>query len=220
MRASLLLHMAAAAPVLLTACAAPSGSVTQFDLGPQYADASFDPRLANTRTVTEVSAPAWLDNPAIVYRLAYADASRAQAYAQSQWVAPPASLLSQRLRERLFLVLHSGVAQVGGIQPASACLLQVELDEFSQVFDTPQTSHALLRARATLTDSNRNELVAQRVFEVEQPAPSPDASGGAHGLRDAVDQFITELLQWMDQQQPGRVVLVGDKRSARDLARP
>jgi len=78
----------------------------------------------------------------------------------------------------------------------------------------------LLRARATLTDSNRNELVAQRVFEVEQPAPSPDASGGAHGLRDAVDQFITELLQWMDQQQPGRVVLVGDKRSARDLARP
>jgi len=42
---------------------------------------------------------------------------------------------------------------------------------------------------------------------VQRPALSPNAVGAAHGLGDAVDQFITELLHWTDQPRPGRVVL-------------
>jgi hypothetical protein len=37
------------------------------------------------------------------------------------------------------------------------------------------------------------------VFEVRRPALSPNALGAAHGLHDAADEFITELLHWMDQ---------------------
>jgi len=216
MRWRFLPSMTAAA--LLTACATPIGSVSQFDLG-LPPSAAADPQLANSRTLAEVSAPAWLDNPAIVYRLAYVDANQAQAYAQSRWVAAPASLLSQRLRERLPPALFPGI---GGVNQAlgSDYVLRVELDEFSQVFDTPQTSHALLRARATLIDSRRNELLAQRLFEVQQPALSPNALGAAHGLRDAVDHFIIELLHWMDQQRPGRVALDRAEQPVRDAASP
>lgn len=194
----LLVRVAAAAPALLMACTTPTASVTQFDLGPPPTSAALDPHLANARTLAEVSAPAWLDDPAIVYRLAYDDANQAHAYTQSRWVAAPASLLSQRLRERLPLALSPGIARADETL-ASDYLLRVELDEFSQVFDTPQTSHVLLRARATLIDSRRHELVAQHVFEVRRPALSPNALGAAHGLRDAVDEFITGLLHWMDQ---------------------
>jgi len=215
----LLVRVAAAAPVLLMACTTPTASVTQFDLSPPPTGTALDPRLANARTLVEVSAPAWLDNPAIVYRLAYDDANQVQAYAQSRWVAAPASLLSQRLRERLPLALSPGIARADE-NLASDYLLRVELDEFSQVFDTPQTSHALLRARATLIDSRRHELVAQRVFEVQRPALSPNALGAAHGLRDAVDQFISELLHWMDQQRPEPVAHIPDEPLVRDAAPP
>jgi len=120
-------------------------------------------------------------------------------YAQSRWVAAPASLLLQRLRERLPIALTPGIARADSTL-ASDYLLQVELDEFCQVFEAPQASRALLRARATLIDARRHELVAQRDFELQRPAPSPDALGAVLGLRDAVDEFITELLRWMDQQ--------------------
>jgi len=203
----LLVRVAAAAPALLMACTTPmTPRVTQFDLGPPPTSAALDPHLANVRTLAEVSSPAWLDSPAIVYRLAYDDANQVRAYAQSRWVAAPASLLSQRLRERLSLALSAGIVRTDET-PASDYLLRVELEEFSQVFDTPTTSHAVLQACATLIDLRRHELVAQHVFEVQRPALSPNAVGAAHGLGDAVDQFITELLHWTDQPRPGRVVL-------------
>jgi len=206
MRWRFLLCIAAAAPVLLTACAASTSTMTRFDLGLPPTGAAPEPHLANAHTLAEVYAPARLDSPAIVYRLAYDDANQVRAYAQSQWVAAPASLLSQRLRERLSLALSAGIARADET-PASDYLLRVELEEFSQVFDTPTRSHAVLQACATLIDLRRHELVAQRVFEVQRPAPSPNALGAAHGLRDAGDQFITELLHWMDQPRPERVVL-------------
>ena len=219
MRWGFLLRVAAAAPMLLTACATPSGSVTRFDFGPPPTATSFDPHLASARALAQVSAPARLDSPAIVYRLAYDDANQVRVYAQSQWAAAPASLLSQRLRERLSLALSAGVSRASQ-SPPSDYLLRVELEEFSQVFDTPRTSHALLQACATLIDLRRHELVAQHVFEVQQPAPSPDAAGAAHGLRDAVDQFVNELLHWMDQPQPGRVVLARNDPFVYDAACP
>jgi cholesterol transport system auxiliary component len=219
MRWCFLLWIAAAAPELLTACAAPTSSMTRFDLGLPPTATAHDPHLANARTLAEVSAPARLDSPGIVYRLAYDDANQVRAYAQSQWVAPPASLLSQRLRERLSLTLSAGIARTDQ-SPASDYLLRVELEEFSQVFDTPTRSHAVLQACATLIDLRRHELVAQHVFEVQRPALSPNALGAAHGLRDAVDQFIAELLHWMDQPRPGRVVLTRNDPLAYSAACP
>ncbi|SPE21349.1 putative lipoprotein [Burkholderiales bacterium] len=195
----LLMRVAAAAPALLVACTTPTVNVTQYDLGLPPASAALDQRAANARTLAEVSAPAWLDNPSIAYRLAYDDANQVHGYAQSRWVAAPASLLVQRLRERLPITLLPVIARADTTL-ATDYLLQVELDEFSQVFDTPQASRALLRARATLIDLRRHELIAQRVFEVQRPAAPPNALGAVLGLRDAVDEFITELLRWTDQE--------------------
>jgi cholesterol transport system auxiliary component len=87
---------------------------------------------------------------------------------------------------------------------APALTLRLDLDEFSQIFETPERSSALLRVRATLAQpvGGSEKLVAQRNFVVQQPSPSPDAPGGVHALTAAADAVILEIDQWV-QQTPG-----------------
>jgi cholesterol transport system auxiliary component len=196
-----LMGAAGAAIVLLTACTTTEPSVAQFDLGPPLAGTvpAAHAQLGGATVLADFSAPAWLDNAGIVYRLAYDDASQVRSYAQSRWVAAPASLLAQRLRERLPLVFAPANAVEESKSPMPRVMLHVDLEEFSQVFDAPQTSHVVLRARATLIDSARLEPMVQQAFDVQRPARTPDALGAAHALGEAADQFLTDVLRWMDQ---------------------
>jgi cholesterol transport system auxiliary component len=86
------------------------------------------------------------------------------------------------------------VADSGGV-PAQY-LLRVGLEEFSQVFDTPQSSHALVRLRASLVDQIKQRHLAQRAFDVTRPA-GPNAEGGAQALAGAVDHALKQLLEWL-----------------------
>jgi ABC-type uncharacterized transport system auxiliary subunit len=47
-----------------------------------------------------------------------------------------------------------------------------------------------------LVDSVARKLRAQRVFEVEQPSPSVDASGAVRALSAATDALIAQLIDW------------------------
>jgi len=159
-----------------------------------------------------VQASAALGGTALLYRLMYADAQQPQAYAHSRWSMPPALLVDQRLRERLGLrraVLHPGAvapprsasaAAVAITEPA-LLKLQVDLEEFSQLFDTPDSSSALVRLRATVLVRRvtGDALLAQRSFIAQQTAPPADASGGVQALAATTDQAITELQAWLAQ---------------------
>ena len=72
--------------------------------------------------------------------------------------------------------------------------LRVEVEEFTQVFDAPARSRAVLRARATLLGSRT--LVAQRSFSLERPATTADAEGGVRALRDVADELMVQLIDW------------------------
>lgn len=143
---------------------------------------------------------------ALVYRLAYANAQQLRPYSLARWSHPPALLLTQALRARLgqeWAVLSAdsaGLMQVGGHVPD---VLRVELEEFSQVFDSPEASHALVRLRASLSGSVDGvaQLRAQRLFVVRRPAATPDAAGGARALADAATQLADELAQWLAQMR-------------------
>ena len=191
---------------LLLACASPAPGVALYDLGPViYAPRQAEDATAQSpeaaghgrRLSVRVVAPAWLDSPGIVYRLAYADVYRAQSYAGSRWVAAPALLVAQRLQ----------IALDPGPLPARetagpARVLQVDLDEFSQVFTSPEHSTALLRARLSLMDSGAAanaggspdpstfRVIAQRSVNLEVPAPTPDAAGAVQGLHAAVEALV------------------------------
>ena len=184
-----------------------------------------------TLALDEVQASAALDSTALLYRLAYADAQALRPYAQARWSMTPAQLLRQRLREHLGLrraVLNSGEgsafmasgagsataptaaiagsAGATGIGPATtsatpAILLRIELEEFSQLFESPNASTGLLRLRATAVQPSPQgeKLLGQRSFVVQRTAPSADAAGGVRALTAATDAAVLEVDQWLQQ---------------------
>ena len=112
---------------LLAACTglpkvAPSYAVHDFGGPEPVAARSLGFPLRNV----EVVVPPWLASTAMQYRLAYAQATRRQAYVESRWAAQPAQLVELALKR----AIRTGEAGAGG-----ACRLRVELDEFAQVFD-------------------------------------------------------------------------------------
>ena len=170
---------------------APMPAPANYDFGPAPAGRPKGARQA--LLVHDVSAPAWLDSPLIHYRLAYQDAARPQPYADSRWVMSPAALLTQRLRGQLAASGGGGIVLPGDAARAHYAL-RVELDEFAQVFDSPGKSRAVVRLRVSVV-GNRT-LLAQRDFNVERPASTPDAQGGVRALIGASDEAIEQLIAW------------------------
>ena len=73
--------------------------------------------------------------------------------------------------------------------------LRLELEEFSQVFDAANSSHAVLRQRATLM--RKRDVVAQQNFDVERAAATPNAEGGVRALIAASDAAGEKLVDWL-----------------------
>lgn len=197
---------ALAAILALTACATlpePPVRPAVYDFGPGMLALPAANRMAPLPPITlgEVEAPASLDSTAVLYRLAYADAQQLRPYALARWSMPPAQLVRQRLRESLGQ--RRSVLNVGEPAGASAQLLRVELEEFSQLFETAGKSTGLVRLRVTLSDQRggTEQLRAQRSFVVQRPAASADATGGVRALTVAADAAIDELAQWLAQAQ-------------------
>lgn len=184
---------AACAACSIAPPAAPEFASYDFGPVPQPAPAA---SLRRILLVHDASAPVWVDSTLIHYRLAYQDAPRPRAYADSRWVMSPALLFSNRLRGRLAASGTGSIVQPGDGTRAGYAL-RVELEEFVQVFDAPGRSRALLQARVLLTADR--ELVAQKTFRVEQPSRTADAEGGVRALIAASDAAIDELIAWTRQ---------------------
>jgi len=202
----------------LAGCALPrsDAAVLVHDFGPgaRHSVPDDGPARLAPLDLAPVQASAALGSTAVLYRLTYADAQQPRPYALARWSMPPAQLLEQRLRERLSLrraVLVPGDIVLvrstrASATPAAApgqtpLTLRVELEEFSQLFASPQTSSALVRLRATVLrhGATGDGLLAQRSFIAEQAAPSADARGGVQALTAAADQAIAELETWLAQ---------------------
>ena len=125
-------------------------------VGERAQPAALQPPLA----IEEITTPGGaLDNMAVLYRLGYADAQQLRPYAMARWSMPPAQLVRQRLKERLgqsrpVFNAGEGVAlerdrngrrASAAEAPANPLLLRVELEEFNQVFDAPDSSAGLVR---------------------------------------------------------------------------
>ena len=202
------LAAALAAMALLAGCATPDRPVrpTLYDFGPGATEPAAARQPAQpTLVLADVDASGALDGSAVLYRLAYADANQLRPYAHARWSAPPPQLIRQRLRQQLGrerAVLDLGesaaLARNGGVAPR---VLRLDLEEFSQLFESQQQSWGVLRLRATVMDSTPagEKLLAQRSFVSRQPAQTPDAPGGVRALAAATDAAAEEIGQWLAQ---------------------
>ncbi|KQV88805.1 MULTISPECIES: ABC-type transport auxiliary lipoprotein family protein [unclassified Roseateles] len=183
--ASILLAVALA----LSACSlAPTAAPRAvYDLGPAPAAAASGGALA--WRVADVTAPPWLSGDGIAYRLSFQQAQRLEHYRDSFWAAPPAALLTQRLREQLV----TPPACAG--RPAA--LLAINLDEFEQVFASPASSQVVLRLHATLWPAGATSPPVQRHWRIERAAATPDAPGAVRAMAQAVDEMLPQLADWL-----------------------
>ncbi|MEO7640103.1 MAG: ABC-type transport auxiliary lipoprotein family protein [Ramlibacter sp.] len=196
---------------LLSACA---GLVdkpvtrTLYDFGPlapATAVAAARPAGLPAIVLADLDAGGALDGSAVLYRLGYADAYQLRPYAHARWGAPPPQLIRQRLREQLGrdrVVLNLGesaaLAREGSVLPR---VLRIELEEFSQYFESPAQSVGVMRLRATLLENTiaGEKLLAQRSFSLQRPAPTADATGGVRALIVATDAAAEEIGLWLQQ---------------------
>jgi cholesterol transport system auxiliary component len=186
--------LAALTLTLASGCAGTPAALAniRYDFGPgtPAVSAGSGPALK----VLDVTAPDVLDSDKLNYRLAYADAQRLASYRDSRWTAPPAQLLTQRLRG----ALAARGTVLEGADGVRAPVLKVELDEFEQVFDGRSESHAAVTARATLTRDGK--VLSQRTFVSRAPSSTPDAAGGARALATASDGLVAQLVAWLGVQ--------------------
>lgn len=190
----------------LVACSSlqPKPRATVYDFGPGATATAPSTRMAPlpALVLADVEASTAFDTAAVLYRLGYSDAQQLRPYALARWSMAPGQLLRQRLREHLGQsrpVLNAAQGVVVAGKPAM--ILHLDLDEFSQLFETADRSSGLVRLRATLGRGTKGveRLLAQRSFIVQRPAPSADATGGVRALTEATDAVIVEIEQWLAQ---------------------
>lgn len=135
----------------------------------------------------EVRAPLWFDSLGIDYRLGYAEPNRLREYSRARWVGPPAQLIQLRLIRDLGYI-PSG-------QGKAACVLRVDIDEFSQVFDTVETSRAVLQGRVQWLDRGRGRLLEKQIV-LQAQASSPDSQGGVTAMGQLVGELSGSIAAW------------------------
>lgn len=135
----------------------------------------------------EVRAPLWFDSLGIDYRLAYSEPNRLREYSRARWVGPPAQLIQLRLIRDLGYI-PSG-------QGKAVCVLRVDIDEFSQVFDTAEASRAVLQGRVQWLDRGRGRLLEKQIT-LQAPTPSPDSQGGVTAMSQLVGELSGAIATW------------------------
>jgi uncharacterized lipoprotein YmbA len=132
---------------------------------------------------------AGLEGSNMRYRLMYKNPAQVFAYTESRWAAPPDRLLQRRLEQRL---RTTGVAQ---------CSLNVSVEAFDQVFETPTSSRGIVQLRATLTKGVGQKADVQTTqVSTERTALSADAQGGVAALDGASAEAVLGVLDWVVEQ--------------------
>jgi cholesterol transport system auxiliary component len=185
---------------LAAACSlgpAPRAPLALYDLGGRVErGAAAEQRLPFVFVVHDATGQMWLDGGDIVYRLGYDEPQRLRRYANSQWAASPLTFVGDRLRAELGArSARAGAVPDLGI-PADYDV-RVTVEEFSQVFDSPSASHAVVRLRLVLLKGHGHTFVGQRSFTAQVDAPGSDARGGVDALARALDDCASQAVTWI-----------------------
>jgi len=151
--------------------------------------------------ISDASAPSWLDNTAIHYRLEFHNSAQLHRYANSRWIASPTVMLTQKMRDQIAKSTGNPVIKNNNTAKAEY-ILHIDLLEFTQVFDTVQQSHGSIALRASLVRNGTRNLLAQNYFSVQVAAPTSDAKGAVSALSNASDELTDKLIEWMIAELP------------------
>jgi cholesterol transport system auxiliary component len=178
---------------LLGGCASKGEPRTLYDFGPLPAAAPPGAPALPALVVADATGPAALDTQTMYYRLNYADPLQARGYASNHWNSTPLQMITQRFKSRF---AQSGM-KVLSVTDASGGipLLRVEVDDFTQAFDSPLQNHGEMVLRASLFQGRK--LIDQKTFSSKTASHSADAAGGTRALAESTDAIAADILAWL-----------------------
>ena len=158
------------------------------DAGPRTYDLGTQAPAAKLPALRAVAVRAAMpyDGVEMHYRLAFRDAAEISSYAGARWAAPPAELVRRH-------VLRALPAATG-----VPCGLELEVQDFSQVFSAKDASEARLELRATLATAGAR--VASRGLAIAEPNAGAGAAPGAAAFARAAERAVAELGSWIAAQ--------------------
>ncbi|MCS6762780.1 MAG: PqiC family protein [Candidatus Protistobacter heckmanni] len=163
--------------------AAPARPVGNYDFGPLPAETLGKARFQGGLRLSGVLAPLWME------------AQQPELPPALQRRQPAACLRDEPLDHAR--AAARGLAAARGQLVAASDLveapsLRVELEEFSQAFDSPTASRGAISMRATVIKGRT--MLAQKAFSLSVPTETADAVGGAHALTKGVDVLIEQIM--------------------------
>ncbi len=193
--------------LILTGCTLtpqPTPSVAIYDLGlmSTLAEPAITkrpiiktPKLLNT----EIASPIWLNSQAIHYRLAYHNPAQLYAYANSRWAAAPAELLIRQINNHIKTnTEYMVVSSADSVQAEYA--LHATLEDFSQIYEATEKSHANIHLNVTLIEHRTRSLLAQRKFMIHKTVSTTNAAGAVYALIEASNQLNHEITDWLTNE--------------------
>jgi uncharacterized lipoprotein YmbA len=174
------------AAVLFAGCGSlpkpgPQAALYDFGIAPASPLANSGVRLG------AVEAAPGLGTTEMRYRLAYQDASRVLWYTESRWAAAPSRLLARRFSQRLQQ------------DRAAPCSVNITVEAFEQIFDSPRQSRGLVRLQAGLMGTGQKTPLTF-LAETDHLASSADARGGVAALTTAADAAFAQVIDWAGKQ--------------------
>jgi cholesterol transport system auxiliary component len=117
-------------------------------------------------------------------------------YLNSEWADTPARMLAPLLVRAL-----ENAAGFRGVVAAPAPIdgdlrLDVDVVRFQQEF-LGAPSRMRIALRATLIDMSTRQVLASRVFEDQEPAPSEDAYGGVRAANIALGRLLGKIVDFV-----------------------
>lgn len=149
------------------------------DFGVSYARAESGPSAKPTITIT---APKWLWDNRIRYRLLYAAPTQVRFYALDRWIAAPPELFQQQL--------------IAGLK-SSDYLLNIRLLDFEQQFEAADRARAVMRFYLEAYSSDDKRLLGAQEFRLEQATQTADAAGAVTALSELAQQAEDRIQAWL-----------------------
>ncbi|BCG63470.1 MAG: cholesterol transport system auxiliary component [Methyloprofundus sp.] len=138
--------------------------------------------LKNSMAVT-LTAPVWLWNEKIRYRLLYKDATAVAYYNLDRWAAPLPALLKHRL-----MVTANTTAQE----------LHIHLTQFEQQFSAINNAHVLMTFTVSAFAGDSKLLLAKRSFTLSYKTTTADAEGAIAGFVVLTEQANKVISVWLE----------------------
>lgn len=186
--------------LLLTACVTSPKEPSHTYLLDVVVSNSYPPSTTGkTLLVSHPQAAPGFDTPALIYiRTPHV----LEQYSQSRWVDTPAHMLLPLLIRILESTgQFSAVLSANTSSVVGELRLDTEIVRLQQEFFT-KPSQVRFILRAQLLNMAERNVLATKVFEVVEPAPTEDATGGMLAANHAVAKVMTEMASFLIEHLP------------------